>query len=115
MYLPQWMDWRHLQSAYVYSIYKLYDSMTICNSAAVCSPSCKNGGTCSSPNTCTCTEGWNGESCTNGKCDITLYIYSYNPIHISYNMHACCLASNNNNNTREAAIALESLTMHPEE
>ena len=76
MHLPQWMDWRHLQSAYVYSTYKLYDSMTIFyyNSAAVCSPSCKNGGTCSSPNTCTCTDGWNGESCTNGKCGITLCI-----------------------------------------
>ena len=66
MFLPQWMDWNDLQSAYVYSIYKVYGSVTICNSAAVCSPSCKNGGTCSSPNTCTCTEGWNGVSCTNG-------------------------------------------------
>ena len=43
-----------------------FSDYILCNSAAVCSPSCMNGGTCSSPNTCTCTDGWIGESCTNG-------------------------------------------------
>ena len=34
---------------------------------AVCPDGCFNGGVCTAPGTCTCSSGWTGNDCTQGK------------------------------------------------
>ena len=36
--------------------------------SAICDPGCENGGTCSAPDECSCTAGWSGDTCAQGKC-----------------------------------------------
>ena len=49
LYVASWFE-------YIISTYK-----------AVCPDGCFNGGVCTAPGTCTCSSGWNGNDCTQGK------------------------------------------------
>ena len=55
-------------------MYHTYVKIIICEKwffeyiyKAVCRDGCFNGGECTAPGTCTCSSGWTGNDCTQGK------------------------------------------------